>query len=115
MDKVSWDIFVSSYMIRKNHFKGIQKQLTDGNTEQSSPGLLRGGENRESKLMIFVTSSAAGSFELGQPTFLVLPTFPSCVPVLLFVGINYEVIWVNYLKFLCNYVIMIYCCPHLTS
>lgn len=65
MDKVSWDLFVSSYMIWKNHFKGIQKQLTDGNMEQSSPGLLRGGENRESELMIFVTSLAAGSFELG--------------------------------------------------
>lgn len=52
--------------------------------------------------------------ESGQPTFLVLPLFPSCVPVVLFVGINYDVMWVNYLKFLCKYGIIIYCCPPLT-
>ena len=61
-------------------------------------------------------STADSWSDLGQPTFLVVHSFSLVCQAFLFFGINYnEVIWLKYLKFLCNHVIIIYCRPHLTS
>lgn len=111
-----WNKYFSSNMVWKHHFEATQGQL-GSNEEQSGPCFLRGGENGGGggKGVGFIRDKFSSWFiELGQPTFLVLPTFPCGVPVFLFVGINYEVIWVNYLKCLCNCVIIVYWCPYLT-